>query len=186
MNYIKGAAIKVLPEIIEHYYNIEGLNKWLFSLSKESSSIFKNKISIKKWYPIVEGLLEPTMKFCVHFYNWNFKGAWELGRYSADFGLKTIHKFFLRMGSPHFLIKKASVILPSYYKESKIDIIELEENRAVFMVYDFPYLNRIIDYRIAGWMERALEISGCSDVYVQVLESFENNKKHTIIETNWK
>jgi len=186
LTYVRGSALKTMPDIVKKYFEEDGLNKWLNSLSEETYQIFSKKVQVKNWYPLKSGLLEPTMKFCILFYNWDLKGAWEMGRHSADFGLKKIHKIFLRIGSPHFLIKKASEILPSYYNPSTIKIVELQEKLAIFEVSEFPDLNKIIEYRIAGWMERALEISGCKDVNVKILESSEEGKAYSKIQTTWE
>jgi hypothetical protein len=186
MSYVKGNALKTMPRIVKKYFGNQGLKHWLDSLSVAAFQIFSGKILVKKWYPLKIGLIEPTANYCILFYNWDFKGAWEMGRHSADFGLKGIHKIFLRIGSPEFLIKKASEILPAYYKPSTITILELKENLAVFEISNFPDLNKIIEYRIGGWMERALEISGCKNVELKILESVERTKSTSKIQATWK
>ena len=38
-----------------------------------------------------------------------------------------------------------------------------------------PNPEKVIEYRIAGWIEKALEISGCKDISVEITKSMTQN-----------
>jgi hypothetical protein len=120
---VNGAAVVSLPLFIKDRYGEEGFRRWLDSLSEQSREIFSLPVFQSSWYPMKEILVEPTKKLCELFFDGNLKGAWVCGRHSADHGLRGIYKVFVRLSSPEFLINKASVILPTYYRPSKMKVI---------------------------------------------------------------
>ena len=186
MTYVKGTAVKFIPKIVKKKYGKEGYKRWLESLSPGALNIYNSNIDTNEWYHIKEALVEPMANFCMLFYNWDFKGAWEIGKFSADFGLTTTFKFSLKRGSAESLITKAVEILSDHYKPSIITIAELKEFNATLQITNFPDLNKIVEHSICGWIERALEISGCSDILVEVTASIENLKSYTEIKASWK
>lgn len=110
---VKGTALAVLPIFIESKFGQEGLNKWLESLNSEAVALYKdsNTIKVNQWYPLKESYLEPTAALCELFYNNDPKGAWEVGRFSADYALKGVYKAFVKMTSVSFFIKRASLLM---------------------------------------------------------------------------
>ncbi len=185
MNFVKGVAIKTFTRIIEQEHKEEGLKLWMDTLAVDSRKIFSESISNKQWYPLEEAIIAPTATYCMLFHNFDFHGAWIMGRHSAEYGLKGIYKFFIRMGSAEFLVKKAGEILPSYYKQGDIAIVELKRTMTVMEITNFPNINKIIEFRICGWMERALEICGVSNVKVELINSIEKTMSITRIQANW-
>ncbi|MBN1850367.1 MAG: hypothetical protein JW932_17485 [Deltaproteobacteria bacterium] len=182
---IKGSAIETLPLFVKDNFREEGYQQWFDALSPEGQKIYQNKIMTSAWYPLKQALLEPTQKFCDLFYSGNLKGAWENGRVSAERGLKGVYKMFIKIGSAQFLIKKASTILPTYYDPSHIDIIQLGDKDAILHITQFEDADLIIDNRIGGWVERALEISGCKNVKVNIPKSLAKGDPVTELDLSW-
>jgi hypothetical protein len=182
---VKGSAIETLPLFVKEKFGNGGYQKWFEALSPETQKTYQNKILTSAWYPLKQAFLEPTQKICELFYSGDLKGAWENGRYSAEKGLKGVYKMFIKIGSVHFLIKKASTILPTYYDPSHIDIIELKDKSAVLHITRFEEADVIIDNRIGGWVERALEINGCKAVDVKILKSLAKGDAVTELSATW-
>ena len=182
---VKGSAVETLPLFIKEKFGEEGFQKWLEVLSPEAQETFRNRILATSWFPLKEILSEPTKKLCETLYGGDLKGAWECGRYSADYALKGVYKMFIKLGSVHFLIKKASTILPTYFDPSNIDIIEQEKNNAVLHITKFEDSDETIERRIAGWIERALEISGCKNIKVTIQKSLAKGDSVTEINLVW-
>jgi hypothetical protein len=183
---VKGAAVKSMPKYIVKKFGKDGLNQWLDKISYEAYSVYTSHIKTKDWYPMKTVLIEPTANIAQLFFNWDLKrAAWDCGRYSADFGLKGVYRVFIKMGSPKFLIDKASEILPTYYKPSSIKVKNYQDGDVTVHITKFPEIDKTIEYRIGGWMQRALEICGCKKVQVAITKSLTNHNSFTEYKLKW-
>jgi hypothetical protein len=168
---VKGTAVGALPAYIEERFGRDGLEKWLDALNEDTRETFSSPILQPMWYPIQSMFVEPTAAMCDLFFAGRTKGAYEIGRYSAEVGLRGVYKVFLKIGSTRTIIEKATVILPTYYRPSSIEVVEIENGRAVISITEFPEANELVEQRIRGWMERALEISGARSPKVAITQS---------------
>jgi len=182
---VKGSS--VIPTVVfvkQRFGN--RFTEWLNELREESRRILEKEIILSQWYPLKEAYLEPTISICRVFYDGSIRGAWEVGRFSADFGLKNVYKFFLRFSSPNFLVRRASIILPTYFKPSKIEIVENLEGKAKMHITYFPEIHEIIEHRIGGWMERAIELCGVKEGKVTITRSLARGESVTEFTAEWK
>lgn len=186
MMVVKGAAVASLPHFISKKFGEDGLDKWLRSLPDDTKRVFSYPVLSSSWFPLKGVLVKPTENMCNLFYNGDVKGAWESGRYSADHGLRGIYKMFIRFGSAEYIINRATVILPTYYNPSELKVANSSKNQAVMHIIKFPEMDKIIEMRIGGWMERALELSGCNNVQVKVTQSLSGGDPLTEYITSWK
>ena len=53
-------------------------------------------------------------------------------------------------------------------------------------ITDFSEMDKIIEYRIGGWMERAIEICGCTNVTINITNSLAENDPFTEYKVSWK
>ena len=133
---VKGIAVASIPKFVQHDFGSR-FNEWIDSLSKESQTIMKGTILMSNWYPMQEAVIEPTSKLCDLFYSYQNQGAWDAGRFSADYALKGIYKIFVKFGSPEFLIKRASRIMTIYYRPSKLSVPEMSSGKAKVHISEF-------------------------------------------------
>ena len=119
------------------------------------------------------------------FYTDKKKGAWESGRYSAKMGLTGIYKVFVLISSPTFLLKRATRVIATFYDPTDLTVADTTDNSMVIQFTQLPIKNELIEYRIAGWMEMALEICGCKNLKVDITKSMAQGS--SIFETtiNW-
>jgi len=185
---VKGTALAVLPIFIENKFGKEGLNRWLDSLDSQASALFKdpNAVKINQWYPLKESYLEPTAVMCDLFYGNDPKGAWEIGRFSADYALKGVYKAFVKMTSVSFFIKRASLLMTTYYQPSAMELKSSTYSQAILHMTEFPESHRLIESRIGGWIQRSLEIHGCQEVRVDIVKSLAEGDPHTELVLSWK
>ncbi len=183
---VKGTAVASIPKFIEERFGIDGLNNWLNSISPNAKEVYGKNILASKWYPLNEFFVEPTRQICRLFYAGNNKGAWEAGRYSASYGLTGILKIFVRMGTPSFIISRATSILPSYYQPSELKVVETSSSGCTLQITKFPEISDIVENRIGGWIERALEIQGCKLVSVRITKSASINAGICEYSIKWK
>ena len=183
---VKGTAVASVPKFIEEKFGAEGLNKWLGAINPNAKTVYSQPILASKWYPLNEILIEPTHQLCNSFYGGSLKGAWEAGRFSASYGLTGILKIFVRMGTPGFIVSRATSILPSYYQPSEIKVTDSSNSGCTVQITKFPEPSPIIENRIGGWIERALEIQGCKSVEVKITKSVANHDEVCEYTINWK
>jgi hypothetical protein len=160
---------------------------WLNMLPEDTRKIFSGVIDVSKWYDAYTCYTIPVNKIAELFYNSNTKeGAIELGRFSADYALKGLYKVFLIISSPAHLMKKASKIISTYYSPSDCKAIKSGPKEVTLKLLDFPEINPLIEYRVAGWCQRALELAKCKDVEYKITQSTQNQDElKTEIVFNW-
>ena len=182
---IKGTAVNAVRELIVTKFKPR-YNEWLDSLSEESREIMGKIILANKWYPMQEALIEPQGKACKLFYNnEKKKGAWEYGRFIADYDMKKIYKVFFKFGSPTFTINRAPIIFKTYFSSGEIKIIENSPVKAILHIVDFPEPNEIVEFAIGGWIEHTLEMIGCKNIKVKITRSLLKGNSLTEFVMEW-
>ena len=174
----KGTAVEILPKFVVSRFGKEYLNRWMNLLSEEAREEFSKGIISYQWYPLKSVLVDPTLRLCEHLYG-SYQGALEVGRFSAEHALRGVYKLFVKLGSPEFVIKRASSILPTYYRPCAAEVVEVSKGRATVRITDFEEMHTIIELRIKGWMEKALEISGCDNINITISKSLTKNDPYT-------
>ena len=66
-----------------------------------------------------------------------------------------------------------------------MEVIENEKDHMCIRAIEFPEIDSFIEHRIAGWIERALEISGCRNVLVEIPESIAHGARYTEFKAKW-
>lgn len=179
---VRGRAIKSIKFFVLKYF-AQNYERWLTSLSRESRDIIRRHY-VSKYYPMQESLVEPTEKICELFYDGDYEGAWECGRYSAKLGLRTEFAPQSKL-APHELVERAGVILPWYYKGSEMEVAESGKKSAVLEITKFPEPNSLVENRIGGWIERALELLGGENVSVEIKNSLAGGDLNTEYFASW-
>ncbi len=183
---IKGLTIKTTPAFVKKHFP-ERYQEWLDALPPGANAIMANHIVVNEWYPITDGLTIPLRTVGQLFYGNDWKKAvWEMGRYDADDLLTGIYKIYVRLGSPAHLISRAGRIMAAYYSDAEIKIVQNDKNRVVLHIVRFDEADEAIEYNMAGWIQRALEISGCRNVEIVITKSLARNDPVTELITTWE
>ncbi len=181
---IKGTAIKSIIGYVEKNHPAK-FPDWFNSLTDESKNAI-NTVVTSGWYGMNEGAVEPTKKIGALLFNNDFKkAAIESGRYSAEIALHGVYKLYVKISKPGHIIERASRILPAYYRPSHMETSERTTNSVKLIMSDFDEPSDIIEFRIIGWIEKALEISGCREVDVQIIESMSKGSEKTVFLCAW-
>ena len=168
---IKGTAVKTISDFVKARYP-NRYEEWVASLPEASKKIIGSTVFANTWYPVEEAATIPTRQIGTLFYaNNSLKAAWESGKYSAEVGLTGIYKFFVKASSPAFIIGLGGKILSTYYRPSEMKVVNSTSNSIVMHITKFPEINAVIENRVAGWVQKALEISGCKNVNIQITQS---------------
>ncbi len=183
---VKGIALESTPKFILKKLGEDAHKKWINSLSENAKKVYSMPIFNHKWYSLKEYLLDPTMILCELFFNGDIEKVLDIGRFSAENSLKGIYKIFIKLGSPEFILKKASMVLSSYYQPSSIEVTELLKYKCTVRITKFEEMHRIIENRIIGWIEKALEISGAKNVKIQTTKSLTKKDEYTELIITWE
>jgi hypothetical protein len=137
------------------------------------------------WYPLQDAALIPTESLGQLLFNDAIKGAWQCGRYSAEIALTGIYKFFVKAASPFFIIERAGRIFTTYYQPCSMEVVEKGDNYVKLHITRFEEPSRLVEGRICGWIERAMEINGTSFVDVTIQKSLAQGDSVTEILVKW-
>ncbi len=181
---VKGAVIKPMLRFVKERY--AGLHDaWKSSLTDETRMVMEQGI-VTSWYPIGRAMIEPTEALCKLVDESDDEVAWELGRFSADFALRGIFRIFVRLGSPGFIVKRASHVFSTYYTNSVLRVADSGPRGATVTILEFPEPHRLVERRIGGFMERAVEISGARVVRSEVVSALSAGDERTEFLFTWR
>jgi hypothetical protein len=182
---VKGTALRTTRDFVRtrfpHLYD-----KWLESLPAESREIYTATLDATAWYPFREGYTIPGNKIMELCFNNNLiEGAEQMGSYSAETALKGFYKVFLLIASPHFLLQRASKIFTTYYEPSQIEASIYDSSNAVLRITRFEGIDETVEYRIAGWIRKALELANCQGTTYEIKKFLSRGDEATEIHFHW-
>jgi hypothetical protein len=183
---VKGTAIKSIRDFMKNRFP-DMYNKWIDSLPPESKSIYTSILDASAWYPLNEGYKIPVAKIIELCYPDDFrKGADLMGSYSAEVALRGVYKTFLLIASPQYLVKRASNIFTTYFKPSEIEVTQINSNLIEFRIKSFDSIDENLEYRIAGWIRKALELANCKNPVYTINRSLAKGDSCTEIHFSWQ
>lgn len=181
---VKGSTIMAVPAFVKFNYPTR-YDEWIEALTPEARSIHTDYILATSLYPLYDAMVVPTQKVCDVFFYGDKKGAWKSGKFSASYALKGIFKFLYKVGSPGFIIERASRVFSSYYPEGELKVTESSQNKVVLQIVKFPEPYEILDYDMAGWMEGTLELIQCKNVHIEITKSMSKGDPVTEFIGGW-
>ncbi len=156
---VKGSAIISTIDYIKIHFGEEGKNKVFARLPDEEQKIVNQIIFSSRWYPF--SIYINLNQFTDSIFG---KGDLELvrvmGAFGAEHDLKTIYKLFYRMGSPQFILKRASQVFATYYDQGRMQALDSSSDWAVIEISEFPDITEVYLQRVSGWLEKTVELSG--------------------------
>jgi hypothetical protein len=183
---IKGTAVIAIRDFVKLNYQTK-YNEWLNALPNDSKTIFTGAIDSSKWYPILHGGLIPTRKTAELFYHSDYiKGAFEAGKFSAEKALTGIYKIFVKAAAPSYIIQRASRVFATYYQPCKMEVVERNDTHVLLEISGMTQSDIVIEYRIAGWINKALEISGAKNIRIDFPKSISRGDTITQINIDWE
>ncbi len=183
---VKGTALTTTREFVKTNFP-EKYNEWINVLPPTTKAFYAASIDATKWYPLKDGYLaaiDCVIKTC---YTGDVaKGADAIGRFSAEVALKGFYKVFLLVASPNFLIKRASKIFSTFYDPSEIGVTEQDSNHATLKIIRFEEIDKALEYRIAGWIIKALELANCKNPDYKFGKMLSKGDDSTEINFSWE
>lgn len=183
---VKGTALRTTRDFVKSRFP-ELFDKWLNSLSSESKKIYGSTLDATAWYPYKEAYALPVEKIMELCYRGDRRtGGDELGSWSAEVSLKGFYKVFLLIASPQFLLQRASKIFTTFYEPSEIEASITGSNDAILKIIKFDNIDESIEYRIAGWTRKALELANCNAPRYEIRKFLSKGDAATEIYFHWQ
>jgi hypothetical protein len=163
----KGYTLRGRLAFIEQRYGKERIPEVLARLEDEDlRKVLSGAFSPSSWYPLrYQVRLSETIDKVLG--KGDLQLCWEIGRFTAEFELSTIHAIFLKLGKPQHLLKMGALMWGRYYSTGRLQIESKGDNAAVGLVQDFDPVHRAFCMDFSGWMERTLELTGAQKVAIR-------------------
>ncbi|MBI2395614.1 MAG: hypothetical protein HYV09_38970 [Deltaproteobacteria bacterium] len=131
-------------------------------LSADDAEILEEALAIG-WYPIdtyvrVIAAIGPAIGLG------SAEGARELGRSSADYDLSKIHRLFLRLANPAYVLEKAGEYWGRFYDVGEWRVTRESPQRAVGELRGFPVPDAAYCEFLVGYIGRMFELVGAKNV----------------------
>jgi hypothetical protein len=182
---IKGSAIRTIPEFVKTKFPGK-YNEWFSLLPPSSAEIFNGFIKPSEWYNLQDAAIVPTEILGQIAFNGDVNQASrECGRFSAETTLKGMYKFFLMAVPSRTVVTSGGRILATFYRPVQFRVAESHTGNAKVHVTRIDDISGIIENRIAGWIEKALEIQGFKAVRVEITQSLAKGDPVTEISIIW-
>ena len=183
---VKGTGINTTREFVKYNFP-EFFKEWIDSLPETSRSLFLGPIPVSRWFDAFPAYYEPVNRIISMFYNDDpLQGGIEIGRFSAEMALRGMYSSFLMFTSPEHLMRRASAMMNTYYKPSEVSVKKVDKNTAKLILHDFQGINKAVEYRIAGWCQRALELCNCTSVRFTIHSFLSDGADKTEITFSWE
>lgn len=168
---IKGSAIRTIPEFVKTKFP-EKFNEWFSLLPPPSLEIFSGIIKPSGWYDLHDAVIVPTELVSKIAFNGDLnKASWESGRFGAESTLHGMYKFFLMVVPSRTVVTSGGRILTTFYRPVQFNVAESGTGSAKVQVSQIDDRSGVVENRIAGWIEKALEIQRIRVARVEISQS---------------
>jgi hypothetical protein len=182
---VKGTAVRTTRDFVKAKFP-DLYDRWIGALTPDSKKLFTSTIDATAWYPYLDGYSVPVEKIVEICYRGDRKtGGEQLGSWSAEISLKGFYKVFLLIASPQFLLQRASKIFTTFYEPSEIEASITDSNNAILRILKFDKIDESVEYRIAGWTRKALELANCNSPRYEIKQFLSKGDKATEIYFHW-
>jgi len=181
---VKGTAVLGTIRFIKENFGEEGLAKVVGHLAEEDRARMEAVVLSSAWYPV--SFLLAVMRAAKQEFGAGMPDIiTKIGRASADYAHTTVYKLVFKVGSPQWIISKASPIFSSFYDQGKMVVCESGAGFANVEVRDFGEPAPEFCERIAGWCVRTFELSGAKNVQLHHVSCVCKGAKVCRFEGTW-
>lgn len=162
----KGFTLQGALTFVEERYGKDAREPLLEALDEESREVLEGSILSSGWYPfrIQVGLYEAIDQV---FGSGDLSLCWEIGKFTCEHEMTTIHKMFLRLASLELWVKSAGLMWGRYYSDGGLEIESIGDDEGKVHVVDFDPVSKAFCYDFGGWLHRTLELNKREDVTVE-------------------
>lgn len=186
MAKVKGTALKASLAFLEAKLGREKARSVVRKLPDLDRQILESAILQSNWYEF--SLLTKLMDAAAPemILDTPRSLAWEMGRFSADQGLRGLYRIFLHVADPHFVIRKSSQLFATYYDSGEMTAERVENREAVLCLRKFNEPSKAFCDRLCGFMEKTMELSGCDNVSLTHPKCMARGDSHCEFLATWE
>ena len=108
-----------------------------------------------------------------------------MGESHAERELTDIYSFFLKRGSPQFIISKAPRLFRTFFDFGEATVKLISQRNAVLTLKGFENHHWPLEFVSLGWCKKALQLSGAKNMQIKLAKSLRDGKGYFEIHTIW-
>jgi len=163
MAQVKGTAVLASLRYVRERFGDGALARVIEALPDADRAAFGHGALASSWYGM-DGLLRFMQEAEKQLRTQEPDVVRQMGRASCDYGVTTVYKIFFKVGSPEFIITRATRVFSNYYDTGELRIVESGPRRVVGELAGFEGGAPQFCDRIFGWMQRTLELAGAKNL----------------------
>jgi hypothetical protein len=181
---VKGSSLKTSVARARKMFGDEAFKKAISPLSEEEKRILDGKILENDWISldIYVHWLEREVKELLNGDEYQLEVFSEQGSLEH---LSGIYKFFIRFGSPEFIIKRSATIMNQYFQGLECEVTLPEPLKAILTFTGLERHHRLYEYVILGFCKKAAELTGGNNVRAEITKSVGNGSNQSEITITW-
>jgi len=186
MAEIKGTVLTDSIKSIKDRYGDPAYKNIVDQLKGQTRTLFeRSHILPLGWYSLdtFAQILEMDVKVTM---NGNEQELINRAERVIERQLSGLYKWFVKFGSPEFLLKRISVVHQTYFRGVDIEVNLPSPGRAVLKYTGFSKQHRLIGLSIIGFYRKGLEISGAKDVKAEFVTPIEDDKGYCELLLTWR
>lgn len=145
----------------EQRFGAEAVERVLGALSAADRQILEGA-ALVGWYP-VEPVMAYHHKLDQLYGHGDLDLCVEVGKFSAEWALNTVLKFFVRFRTPHWLMERSASLWGRYHDSGRWEILNDPNVPLLARLHGFEVRDPAFCARFRGWLIRAVELTGAKE-----------------------
>jgi len=183
---IKGTALNDTIKAIKAEYGDQTYKTIVDLLKGETRALFERGFILpSSWYS-----LDAFVQFLEMYLRVTVQGNEQELTKQAEVlikrQLKGIYKWFVKLGSPEFVLNRISTVHKTYFQGVDVEVSLPSPGKAIVKYTGFSKQHWLIGNIIIGFYRKALEISGAKEVKAEYSSSIRDDKGYCELVLGWK
>jgi hypothetical protein len=166
MTNVKGSAFASRILWVRLHHGEEGVQRVMAALSPPARELVGESPVRARWYPF-DSFVELNLVIDRLFGQGDLSLVWTLGKHGADVNLRTVYRLFYMVGTPKWIMDRATRLWNMHYDSGHLVATRGEGNEIDVEIVDFETPHRTHCQSVFGWCERSLELSGAKELQLQ-------------------
>jgi len=186
---VKGSAITARLRWVRELYGEAGFKALKAAVTPESRALLDGKIMPHEWVPF-ELLVDVCAELDRLYGKGDLELCRELGRYAARTNLPTLYRIFYALGSPSFIMSRATRVWDVHYSSGELESVDLPPadgaRGARLTIRHFQTPHRAHCLSVLGWAEQSVLLSGASLVGAEETQCRTRGAAACVFEIRWR
>ncbi len=180
----KGFTLKGALAFVEGGYGAQGVERLVAGLDPALREAVAGVILSSNWYPFAHqvGLYEAIDRT---FGRGDLALCRQIGRFTAEHELSTVHRATLRLTAFSLWMRMASPMWSQYYSAGSLTAKDFREGACTLVVDGFNPIGKAFCVDFSGWLERIAELNGKRAVTVSHPECVLDGRRACRYEATW-